>query len=326
VGTADRNFAAGEAGVMQGFRAGGQPPRARRGSPSPRIGAHVSVAGGLLRALERARRIGAEALQVFPSNPRQWLRPAYPEEELGRFRAALGRSKKPLAVHTIYLINLASPEAELRRKSARALADALTFGARAGARAVVTHVGSHRGDGFEAALGRVSAAVREALERAAAEAAPRPLPPLLLETSAGSAGSVGASPEELGRLLAELPETAGVCLDTAHLFAAGYPVHTRHGCDGFLADLDRRVGLARVGLIHLNDSRSALGSRRDRHENLGEGAIGAEGLALWVRHPALRAVPFVLETPGFDDQGPDRKNLETAKALRRRAETDDTSS
>ena len=301
---------------MPGTRAEGRPPGSLRGFASPPIGAHVSVAGGLFRALEGARRIGAEALQVFPGNPRQWRRPAYPEDELRAFRAALTRSRKPLAVHTSYLINLASPEAELRRKSARALADALVFGARAGARVVVTHVGSHRGDGFEAALGRVGAAARVALEQAAAETSPQGLPSLLLETGAGGKGSVGSSPEELGRLLAELPETAGVCLDTAHMFAAGYPIHTREGRDRFLAEVDHRVSLARVGLVHLNDSRSPLGSRRDRHENVGEGAIGAEGLALWVRHPGLRAVPFVLETPGFDDQGPDRKNLRMAKALR----------
>ncbi|MFU8857846.1 MAG: deoxyribonuclease IV [Deferrisomatales bacterium] len=284
----------------------------------PRIGAHVSVAGGLARSLERARGIGAEALQVFPSNPRQWLRPGVSPEELGGFRGALGRSRRPLAVHTIYLINLASPDPALGRKSSRALADALVFGARAGACGVVTHVGSHRGEGFEVALGRVASAVREALGLAAPEAAPRPLPPLLLETAAGGTGSVGASPGELRRLLDVLPEdlTAGVCLDTAHLFAAGYPVHTPEGCDGYLADLDRAVGLGRVGLVHLNDSRSELGSRRDRHENLGEGAIGMEGLGFWVRHPALRHAPFVLETPGFDDKGPDRKNLRRAKALR----------
>lgn len=282
----------------------------------PRIGAHVSVAGGLGRSLERARRIGAEALQVFPSNPRQWRRPEFPPEELRGFRAALARARKPLAVHTIYLINLASPDPDLRRRSSRALADALVFGARAGAGGVVTHLGSHRGDGFDAALGRVASAAGEALGLAGAEAAPDPLPALLLETSAGGTGSVGSTPEELGRLLAELPETSGVCLDTAHLFAAGFPVHTPEGRDALLADLDRRVCLGRVGLVHLNDSRSELGSRRDRHENLWEGRIGRPGLALWVRHAALRHAPFVLETPGFDEEGPDRKNLRRAKLMR----------
>ncbi len=274
------------------------------------------MAGGLASSLERARKIGAEALQVFPSNPRQWRRPGYSAAELRSYRDALAREGKPLAVHTVYLINLASPDPELRQKSSRALADALVFGARAGARGVVTHVGSHRGEGFDAALGRVASAAQGALALAAAEAAPEALPRLLLETSAGGTGSVGGTPGELGRLLAELPDTAGVCLDTAHLFAGGYPIHTRDGCEAFLSELDRRVGLARVGLVHLNDSKSDLVSRRDRHENLGEGAIGRAGLGLWVRHPALRHVPFVLETPGFDQEGPDRKNLARAKRLR----------
>jgi deoxyribonuclease-4 len=274
------------------------------------------VAGGLAQAVERARKIGAEALQVFPSNPRQWRRPRYAPAELADFRAALRRAGKPLAVHTIYLINLATGDAQLRERSAQALTDALVFGARCAAAGVVTHVGSHRGDGFEAALGRVAGAVRSAVARAEAAAAPEPLPPVLLETSAGGRGTVGGSPEELGRLLRELPERTGICLDTAHLFAAGYPIHVRAGLEAFWERLGRHVGRGRVGLVHLNDCKSDLGSLRDRHENLWQGAIGREGLGLWVRHPDLQEVPFVLETPGFDQQGPDRRNLRRAKELR----------
>jgi deoxyribonuclease-4 len=143
---------------------------------------------------------------------------------------------------------------------------------------------------------------------------------LLLETSAGGGDSLGRSPAELGRLVRGLDRAgvpAGVCLDTAHLFAAGYPVHLEQGLEALLEELGAEVGLDRVGLVHLNDSRSGLGSLADRHENLWEGRIGRKGLAGWVCHPALREVPFVLEVPGFDGRGPDRRNLGRARRLRR---------
>lgn len=283
----------------------------------PRVGAHVSFAGGPSRVLPRARRIGAEAVQVFPSNPRQWRRNEHPAEELAAFGAALAAADLPLFVHTIYLINLASPDPGLRARSGEAVAAALVFAARAGAAGVVTHVGSHRGDGFGAAVDRVSATVRDAEARARRALDPdADLPPLLLETAAGAAHTVGGTPRELGALLAALPAGVGACLDTAHLFAAGQPIHTRDGLDRYLEEAEAAFGLARVGLVHLNDCKSALGSRADRHENLWEGRVGREGLALWLNEPSVRAVPFVLETPGFAGEGPDRKNLDRAKRLR----------
>jgi len=275
------------------------------------------MAGGLAPAIERARRIGAEALQVFPSNPRQWRRCAYASEELTGWGEDLRGAGLPLFVHTIYLINLASPDRSLRTRSASALADALWFGALAASQGVVTHIGSHRGAGFDSGLGCVADAVTEALSgfRELSGSAATP-PPLLLETSAGAKNSLGATPAEMGRILANLPEGAGVCLDTAHLYAGGFPVHTEDGFEDFLAEMDRCVGLHRIGLVHLNDSRSALGSRADRHENLCEGNIGRKGLALWVRARVLQRVCFVIETPGFADEGPDRRNLLRAKRLR----------
>lgn len=283
----------------------------------PRIGAHVSVGGGLERVWGRLRNIGAEAAQVFPSNPRQWRRPTYPPEVLRDFKEVLGRAGVPLFAHTIYLINLASPDARLRRRSSSALADALVFGVHAGSAGIVTHVGSHRGEGFERARGRVLDALEEARALACSElgADAGVLPPILLESGAGSSGTVG-SPDELACLLEEAGSGVGFCLDTAHLFAAGLPVHTAEGLDELLSDLDQRIGLRRLGLVHLNDSKAEFGSRRDRHENLWEGFLGREGLGRWVRRPELREVPFVLETPGFGQEGPDRKNVRRAKILR----------
>lgn len=294
----------------------------------PRIGAHVSTAGGLASCLGRATALGAEAVQIFASNPRQWAAPPLPVAAVCSFGHALGTLELPLFVHSIYLVNLASPDDTLRSQSAAALAHALAFAALAGAAGVVTHVGSHRATGFEAGATRVAATVGRAAEdarRALAREFHTPslsLPRLLLETSAGGGETLGQSPAELGWLverLAAVDLAVGVCLDTAHLFAAGYPVHTAPGVEALLQELDTRVGLGRIGLVHLNDSRSVLGSRADRHENIGEGRIGREGLAHWARHPLLRAVPFVLEVPGFKGKGPDRRNLWRARRLGRPA-------
>jgi len=283
----------------------------------PVLGAHVSVAGGLRHVLPRARAIGAEAVQIFAANPRQWRPCAYSPEGARQFGADLAAARTPLYLHTIYLINLATPDPAQRERSAAALADALAFGARAGAAGVVTHLGSHKGQGFAAALPWVV----EALGRArvlAGEASRAELPPVLLETAAGGNGAVGNTPEELGCVLAGAgwPEDLGVCLDSAHLFAAGFPVHTVGGVAETLDRFEAAVGAGRVGLVHLNDSMTPRGSRRDRHANLWTGELGKSGLAAWLGELRLRGVPFVLETPGFDGNGPDHRNLWRAKRLR----------
>ncbi len=280
----------------------------------------MSAAGGLHRVLPRARRIEAEVVQIFPSSPRQWRPGSADPRAIRAFGEELAAAGVPLFLHTIYLINLASPDPQLRHRSARSLGDALAFGARAGAAGVVTHLGSHRGDGFEAALGRVAETVAEARARARASLADgggTGLPPLLFEASAGGRGTVGGTPEELGSLLRAAGGEVGVCLDTAHLLAAGYAIHTEEGLTAYLRELGTDVGLDRVGLVHLNDSKTACGSRSDRHENLWEGELGRAGLGLWVGCEEFRTVPFVLETPGFGNQGPDRKNVRRAKVLRR---------
>lgn len=287
--------------------------------PLPRIGAQISTAGGLLNAVKRATDIGAEVVQVFSGNPRQWRGYAYTDEQLEAFGSALQESDLLLFVHSIYLINVAGPDPALRDRSTQALAESLAFAARTGAAGVVTHVGSHRGDGFEAALPRIREAVLCAQEAALASCGTADLPPLLLESSAGGGDSVGRDPAELGLMLeclAGSPAPVGVCLDTAHLFAAGLAVHTSSGLGSLIADLAASGCLDAVRLVHLNDSRTAFGSRSDRHENLGEGELGSAGLAMVVRHPAFRLSPFVLEVPGFDDHGPDAENMRRARAMR----------
>jgi deoxyribonuclease IV len=287
--------------------------------PLPRIGAQVSTAGGLQNAVKRATAIGAEVVQVFSGNPRQWRGYAYTDEQLEAFRGALQAHELLLFVHTIYLVNVAGPDSALRDRSTQALAECLSFAARTGAAGVVTHVGSHRGDGFTTALPRIREAVLGAQEAALASCGTADLPPLLLESTAGGGDMVGRGPAELGLMLECLegsPTPVGVCLDTAHLFAAGHAVHTPNGLGSLIADLAASGCLDAVRLIHLNDSRTPFGSRSDRHENLGEGELGSAGLAMVVRHPAFRPSPFVLEVPGFDGHGPDAENMRRARAMR----------
>ncbi len=304
----------------------------------PLIGAQVSTAGRLDTSIERARYIGAEAIQVFPSNPRQWRPAPYPAHDLVRYGLALRHNRLPLFVHSIYLINLAAPEGDLRRKSAESLADALHYGALARAEAVVTHVGSHRGEGFDAGLARVAAALEEAYEilrrrlaqslealtDAADSQAPWPggavtVPALLFESSAGGGDSMGRDPRELGRLLAWAPGRSGVCLDTAHLYAAGYALDTADGLDRLHEELAAAGCLDLVGLVHLNDSKTPLASRSDRHENLWDGQYGRAGLRRVMRSAHLRTSPFIMEVPGADGHGTDRRNIRRARILRREA-------
>jgi deoxyribonuclease-4 len=299
---------------------GGQARRYARNGKTPRIGAQISTAGGFGPVPERAAAIGAEAVQIFSSNPRTWQIRSIDPEVISAFASDLRERSLPLFFHTIYLINLASPDDELRRLSGKALAHALALGALAEAAGVVTHVGSHRGEGFERGCERVADIIHKALEIArdslAAQGHKPALPPLLLETGAGAGAVVGSRLEELATLLATLPSGLGICLDTAHLFAAGYPVHEAGGLDSLIDELRDRGLYRSVGLVHLNDSTAPFASNRDRHENPGEGQIGYEGLARVVRHPALAHIPFVLEVPGADGHGPDAASLDVVKSMR----------
>jgi deoxyribonuclease-4 len=306
--------------------------RVGRATALPLIGAHISSAGGFDQVPPRAIALGAEAVQLFSSNPRTWQAAPPESETLAAFGACLREQRLPLFFHAIYLINLASPDSGLRARSAQALAHALVTGALAGAGGVVVHVGSHRGEGFERALPLIEEAVHSAVSMAW-QGLPRPvkdsvagpaLPMLLLETGAGSGATVGDRLEELAALLALLdpqPRTPGapelgLCLDTAHMFAAGYALHQDAGLASLIAELEQSDLMRRVGLIHLNDSVTPFASRRDRHANPGEGEIGFAGLARVVRHPALAGLPFVLEVPGADGHGPGAAQIALVKSMR----------
>ena len=281
----------------------------------PLIGAQLSTAGGLANVPERAAVCRAEVVQIFNTNPRMWRSYVYTEEDTETMSAALREAGIPLYVHSIYLINLVSPDEFLRERSAQALSRALLLAARTGARGVVTHIGSHHGVGFAAAVLWAISTVKAALDLAQ-ETSQAPLPRLLLENGAGAGHLVGGDLSELATLVAALPGDTGICLDTAHLFAAGIPVHEAEGLERLVSSLREFGLLDAIGLWHLNDSKTAFASGRDQHQNPGEGHIGSEGLARVVRHPAFRHLPFVLEVPGADGHGPDALNVGRVQAMR----------
>ena len=297
----------------------------------PRIGVQLALGRGLRRAAERAAAIGARTVQVFVDNPTAWKRRTAPPSGLDAFRQRLAElDVRPVAVHASYLVNLAGPDPAFRAASLDVLESDMAAAARYGASFVNVHVGSHRDTSVEAGIERVAAGAAEVLGRSAgglasgavsdADATGAARPMLVLETSAGGGWSVGSSLEELEAIadraaaLGVAEDRLGFCLDAAHAWGAGVAMDDPDAIDAWLAAFDRALGLRRLVMVHLNDSRSERGSRTDRHEHVGAGRIGPRGLGHLLRHPSLRDVPFLLETPGMDE-GYDVVNLDRARRL-----------
>ncbi|MEX2184250.1 MAG: deoxyribonuclease IV [Chloroflexota bacterium] len=283
-----------------------------------RLGAHLPLAGGMVKAVERAHEIGASALQIWTDNPTAWRRRREPPHELAAFRERLElHDIGPVAIHAAYLVNLAGPEPDYFTRSVEVLAHELRGAPTFRARFVNVHIGSHRDTTVQAGIQRLADGVALAL----AEVDDGPDRAVLaLENSAGSGWGVGTDARELGDI-ADAIERRGIdrrrvgfCLDTAHAWGAGMDVGDPAVIDAFLDEFDRRIGLDRLVMIHLNDSRSERGSRLDRHEHLGAGRIGMAGLGHVLRHPRLAHATYYLETPGMDD-GYDAINLQRARAL-----------
>ena len=294
-----------------------------------RLGAHLALGDGMVKAAERAVEIGLDALQVFSDNPTAWQRRAEPNPEIERFRAVLNAHDiAPLVIHGSYLINLAGWDETLWGRSVGLLAAELATARLLGARFVNIHTGSHRGTDVEPGLERLVVGVRRALDDAAAPPGPtrgepdHRDPAILLENGSGGGWSLGVDLAQWSAIAAALEgarvgrEQVGFCLDTAHLWGAGYDLSDRGAIDRLLASFDQRIGLDRLRLVHLNDSKSALGSRMDRHEHLGAGSIGPAGLRHLLTHRSLAHVTFMLETPGMDE-GYDAINVARARALAR---------
>jgi deoxyribonuclease IV len=283
-----------------------------------RLGAHLPLAPGMVKAIERARTIGASAMQVFADNPTAWRRRAEPSPELETFRTrSAAYDIRPVSIHASYLVNLPGPDAETFQRSVGMLAAELAGAEAFGARFVNVHIGSHRGTGVDVGIARLVDGIEEVLARAGDDAAATTL---VLENSAGGGGGLGTSLDELVGIAEQLDRRAvdggevAFCLDLAHAWGAGIDVGDPVVVDGFLAGFDERIGLDRLVLVHLNDTRSELGSRTDRHEHLAAGRIPAEGLAHVLRHPRLADATYILETPGMD-AGYDAINMDRARAL-----------
>ncbi|MFZ5766589.1 MAG: deoxyribonuclease IV [Thermodesulfobacteriota bacterium] len=280
----------------------------------PLLGAHMSVAGGLQLAITRIARVGGRALQIFTRNQRQWQTLPISAEERADFAAAWQSwGNWPIASHTSYLINLASPDAEVRRKSVLALTAELERSAALAIPFVVMHPGSHGGDGAEQGLIRLVCHLDQAF--AAARGAEAVM--VLLENTAGQGNALGATFNELAFLLTSsaFADRLGLCLDTCHLFAAGHDLRNAAAYHATMAAIDRTCGITRVKFFHLNDSQRELGSRVDRHEHIGQGHIGLAGFRLLLNDPRFRHHPMTLETPKGSDLAEDIVNLRTLRAL-----------
>src|SRR5271165_6213468 len=278
------------------------------------IGAHVSPAGGLPRAIERGEERGCRAIQIFNQSPRMWRPTVHGEEELAAFREALARSPiGAVLIHAVYLLNCASDDPDIRAKSLTSLTESLRVGSAIGARGVILHPGSAKTGNPSRAIARAGAVIAEALtESEGCE--------LHLENTAGAGGTLGRSLQELAQLLAAggAGERLGVCLDSCHLFASGYDIRTVAGMGAVLREAKGTLGSGRIRSLHLNDSQTPLGSQRDRHANIGTGALGEEGAAAFLSAPGLQRLPCVLETPGVNREGPSREEVAFAVALRER--------
>ena len=279
-------------------------------APGDLIGAHISTQGGLHTAFERASAIDATAAAIFAKNSNQWKGKELTDADCALFTEK--RNVRPMLTHASYLINLATTNKEFHRKSIAALIDELDRAERLGIHAVVLHPGAHLGAGANAGIDQIA----RSLDQIHA-AIPNHQVVTLLETSAGQGTSVGCTFEELGKMieLVDDKRRVGICIDTCHVFAAGYEIRTRDGYARATDELERYVGVHNVGAFHLNDSKKPLGSRVDRHQHIGEGEIGLEAFRLLLNDPRFTRIPKVIETPKTIETVSDRKNLSVLRGL-----------
>lgn len=282
----------------------------------PLLGAHESIAGGLHRAFDHIAKVGGESLQIFTANQRQWKAKPLSEEALRSFHTAWQQhGAMPVASHASYLINLAAEEPDKVEKSIEAFSQELIRCQQLGISRVVIHPGSHGGRGIEAGLASVNRHLEQVLVRSGA--LENSALKILLETTAGQGTSLGSRFEELGFLLQQnsFPEHLGVCVDTCHIFAAGYDIRTPETYEQTIMDLAKHIGLAQVHFFHLNDSQKDCGNRVDRHAHIGEGCIGLEGFRLLLNDQRFHHLPMTLETDKGPELAEDIANLRRLRAL-----------
>lgn len=278
------------------------------------IGAHVSTAGGLANAIERGEERRCEAIQIFNQSPRMWRPTNYGPDDFAEFREAMAASKvvDAVIIHAVYLINCATKDKELREKSRAALTHALRIGDEIGARGVVLHPGAQKGEPHGPSMKRAGKVIAAALKDS-------DHCKLLLEQTAGHKGLLGRDFDETAQLieLAGGGERLGLCLDSCHMFVQGYDVTDEEHLAAVLDEADEKVGIERLGAVHVNDAAAPLGSCRDRHANIGQGEMGRKGLAAFLSEPRFEGLPATLETPGPEKKGTSKEEVQLAKRLRR---------
>jgi len=281
-----------------------------------RLGAHMSIGGGIWKALERGKELGCDTVQIFTKNARSWRAKPLSQEEVALFRRTQQSTGiEPVVAHDTYLINLASPKDDLYEKSIEALQTELERAQALGIPYMVMHPGAHMGSGEEEGLYRISRALNLIHQRA-----PDLKVMVLLETTAGQETNLGWRFEHLARIIEMLEEDwrVGVCFDTCHVFAAGYDICSDEGYRRTFEEFDEVIGLERLKVIHLNDSKAPCGSRIDRHEHIGRGKIGLEAFRRLLTDDRFAELPFIIETPkGQSPQGEDwdRVNLRLLRSL-----------
>lgn len=275
-----------------------------------KYGVHISTKGDLAGTPARAKAIGARALQFFAGSPRTFAMPTYTDEVADAFKTATAENDMPPYLHMMYLTAYGTPDIELRQKSVAAAKQTMVNAEKLGILGVVTHMGSHKGEGLEKVMPVLVESLLEVVE-------PVKNSKLLLEISAGQGGSIGNSIEELAAIYDATghDERIEFCLDTCHMLAGGYEVRTEEGWDDALNIFDKLIGLDKLPVIHLNDSMTDLGSNRDRHDNIGHGFIGVEGFKVILNHPKIADKVGILEVPGIDKNGPDKANLDKLAQL-----------
>jgi deoxyribonuclease-4 len=276
------------------------------------MGLHISISGGLYKAVERAKDRGCDIFQIFSQSPRSWNSESLSEDEARKFVSSLGKTGLALAVdHMPYLPNLASSKDDVHERSIEALTSELIRCQMLGIPYLVSHLGSHLGAGWDEGFKRIVESIEKGLSQADNGVM------LLLENTAGTKNSMGSSFEEIATIINAfdaLRPRLGVCLDTCHLFAAGYELRTPEGLQATLNQFQELIGLEKLMLLHINDCRGTMGSHLDRHEHIGLGYIGENGFRLILRHPDLNDLPMILETP-IDSRRNDVANLQAARKL-----------
>jgi len=274
-----------------------------------RLGVHVSIAGKIYEAVDRAKALNCECMQIFSRNPRGWQATKLDKADVEEFKK---RRKEagitPLVVHIPYLINLASPEDRLYKKSIQAYLEDIRRADLLSAEYFVTHLGSHKGKGRDLGIDRFARALDKIIKEL------KPKVKILLENTSGSGNWLGGDFEDIAEIMTKShqKDKLGLCFDTCHAYAAGYDIKNKKGLDETLKKIDKLIGINKLKLIHINDSKGDLGSHLDRHQHIGKGKIGKDGFRLILHHPKLRDLPYVLETPKEDVKS-DHMNLKTVR-------------